>query len=384
MTVNVGFLGAGLIATYHAKMLHRSGTDHRIAVVHDPDHVRASAFAEASGARVAASEDELLESDLDAVYVCTWTSEHPRLVTAAANRGLAVFCEKPLAVDLSAAVAVTEHVERSGVVNQVGLVLRDSPALLFLRHLLADEDNGRIMSVVFRDDQYLPTQGMYASTWRGDVSRAGAGTLLEHSIHDLDLLEWLAGPIETVSALTRHFHDLDGIEDLSVATLGFANGAVGSLTSVWHDVLARPSLRRIEVFCERAWFVLVTRASSRAMGSSPCSTRPASVWPAPTVGSSTRSPRERPARPPWPTRCAPTCWRTRCTDRPWPRASRSRWTRAGPVECTTACAARGHRLIRIRLGRSGRRGPLVAVAHRRLHRRHVGHPRWHTDPVRAR
>jgi predicted dehydrogenase len=256
MTVNIGFFGAGLIGTYHAKMLRRSGTDHRIAMVHDPDAARAVAFGEASGANVAATEHELLDSGLDAVYVCTWTSEHPRLVTAAADRGLAVFCEKPLAVDLAAAVAITEHVETAGVVNQVGLVLRDSPALLYLRHLLAHPGNGRVMSVVFRDDQYLPTQGMYASTWRGDVERAGAGTLLEHSIHDLDLLEWLVGPIESVSALTRHFHDLDGIEDLSVATLGFSGGAVGSLTSVWHDVLARPSLRRIEVFTEQAWFAL--------------------------------------------------------------------------------------------------------------------------------
>jgi 4-hydroxybenzoate polyprenyltransferase len=51
-----------------------------------------------------------------------------------------------------------------------------------------------VLTVVFRDDQYLPVRGVYKSSWRGDVARAGAGTLLEHSIHDLDLLEWLLGP----------------------------------------------------------------------------------------------------------------------------------------------------------------------------------------------
>jgi predicted dehydrogenase len=108
--------------------------------------------------------------------------------------------------------------------------------------------------VVFRDDQYIPTQGMYRSSWRGDVTKAGAGTLLEHSIHDVDVLEWLIGPVESVAAQSAGFHGIDGIEDVVGASLRFEGGAIGSLTSVWHDVLARPSLRRLEVFCERAWF----------------------------------------------------------------------------------------------------------------------------------
>lgn len=256
MTVRIGFLGAGFIATYHGKMLRRSGTDHRIVAVYDADPTRAAAFAEASGGQAVASEEELFAAGLDAVYVCTWTSEHPRLVAAAAAAGLAVFCEKPLAVDLPSAIAVAGSVEQAGVVNQVGLVLRDSPALLALRELVGRPDNGRVMTVVFRDDQYLPTQGVYASTWRGDASLAGAGTLLEHSIHDLDLLEWLLGPVTDVAGRTREFHALPGIDDVSVVMLGFASGATGTLTSVWHDVLARSSLRRIEIFCERTWIAL--------------------------------------------------------------------------------------------------------------------------------
>src|SRR3712207_8553561 len=51
---------------------------------------------------------------------------------------------------------------------------------------------------VFRDDQFFPNQGHYASTWRADVEVAGGGTLLEHSIHDLDVLRWLLGDAERV------------------------------------------------------------------------------------------------------------------------------------------------------------------------------------------
>lgn len=255
MGTRVGFLGAGFIARFHLGMLASSGADHTVAVVHDPDVEKASTFAEASGARLVASEEDVLDG-CDAVYVCTWTSEHPRLVAEAAARGRAVFCEKPLAFNLAQARAMVDAVEAAGVVNQVGLVLRSLPTFRLLRHLLDHPDNGRVMTVVFRDDQYIPVQGQYQSTWRGDRTRAGAGTLLEHSIHDLDILEWLLGPVGSVSARSAGFHGLDGIEDLAVVNLYFEDGAVGTLTSVWHDILARPSLRRLEIFCERAWFSL--------------------------------------------------------------------------------------------------------------------------------
>ena len=173
-----------------------------------------------------------------------------------ASRGLPVFCEKPLAVSLEPARAMTEAVARAGVVNQVGLVLRDSPAFLALRDLIHEPGCGRVMSVVFRDDQYIPIQGQYGSTWRADTTKAGAGALLEHSIHDIDILEWLLGPIAGASAVSSEFHAIAGIEDVVSATLRFESGALGSLVSIWHDLLERPSLRRVEVFCERAYFWL--------------------------------------------------------------------------------------------------------------------------------
>lgn len=255
MTVRIGFLGAGLIATYHGKSLRRSGADHVITAVHDPDPERAAAFAAASGARALGSEEAVLDA-VDAVYVCTWTSEHPRLVGLAAARGLPVFCEKPLATGLDGAQAMTDAVDAAGIVNQVGLVLRTSPSFLELAHQLGDPGNGRVQAVLLRDDQFLPVQGMYGSTWRGEVAKAGAGTMLEHSIHDVDALEWLIGPIESVSARASTFHGNPGIEDTVVAGLGFAGGALGSLASVWHQLLERPSLRRLEVICEHAFLTL--------------------------------------------------------------------------------------------------------------------------------
>ena len=255
MTVRIGFLGAGLIATYHGKRLRRSGADARIAAVFDIDPARTRSFAQASGAEPMDSEEAVLDR-VDAVYVCTWTSEHQRLVAAAVERGLPVFCEKPLAPSLEAAREMVDGVSAAGVVNQVGLVLRSSPAFLELKHQIDDPRSGRVQAAVLRDDQFLPVQGMYRSTWRCDPAKAGAGTMLEHSIHDVDALEWLLGPAASLSARSSTFHGHPGIEDTVVVGMEHEGGAQVSLTSVWHQLLDRPSLRRLEVICEHAFFTL--------------------------------------------------------------------------------------------------------------------------------
>jgi predicted dehydrogenase len=246
--VRVGFLGAGWVALGHSIGIRRSGFPVERAGVFDPDVTRCATFARGGHFTPCSSEEEVLDS-CDAVYVCTWTSEHPRLVAMAAARGLAVFCEKPLATTLADVEKTAGVLREAGVVNQVGLVLRHSPAYRFAAHLARQPEAGRLMAIVVRDDQFIPVQGHYASTWRADVERAGAGTLLEHSIHDVDQLLAFGGPVASVSAHTAFFHGITGIDDVATATIRFASGASATLASVWHDNLARASLRRFEIIC---------------------------------------------------------------------------------------------------------------------------------------
>jgi predicted dehydrogenase len=252
----IAIVGCGFIGGLHSMVLRglRRGdiiTDEVVATC-DQDITRAQLLAESHSAPLATTDPSEAIAACDVAWICTPTSTHFELIAEAARRGIGVYCEKPLAPMLSEAQALAEVARSAQLAVQVGLVLRHSPALKLIAELIGSGEFGRPMAAVLRDDQYFPIQGQYASDWRADVTIAGGGTLIEHSIHDFDLLCWLLGPAVEVTAHTASFASHAGIEDAAVATMAHRGGATSSLTSVWHGMLSRPSTRRLEVFCERA------------------------------------------------------------------------------------------------------------------------------------
>jgi predicted dehydrogenase len=258
-TLRIGLIGAGFIGIMHANAIESiidgEFVNAKLAGVCDTDATRAEAVAGAFGAGSHWDDPiALIESgDIDTVFICTPTASHPKLVEAAAARGLNVFCEKPLARSLGEAQAMHAAVAEAGVKNQVGLVLRFSPVFHTIKRLVGNKDMGRPMSIIFRDDQYFPVQGIYGSSWRGDFEIAGGGTLIEHSIHDVDIMRWLFGEVASLSGSMKYFSGRDRVEDVAAVQMEFANGCVAQLTSIWHNVLARESNRYIEIFMENGY-----------------------------------------------------------------------------------------------------------------------------------
>jgi predicted dehydrogenase len=251
--LRIGFVGTGLIAWAHGlglqAMIDAGLVDASIDVVHDRSQKRAERFATTIGAGAVGLVADVVER-CDAVWVCTPTAAHREAVDAAAAAGRAIFCEKPLATDLAGALALTGAVAAAGVPAQSGLVLRSAPVFRALRDLVQSGELGRPMAAQFRDDQYFPIQGTYGSTWRADVAQAGGGCLIEHSIHDLDILRYCFGEVGEVAGRTSNFSGHAGIEDVASVTMQFGSGFTAHLTSVWHNILSRGSTRRVEVFFE--------------------------------------------------------------------------------------------------------------------------------------
>lgn len=257
MTLKVGLIGCGHIGAFHARNIKdvqsRGLADINYHAACDLKIDRAEKFAAIGGCSLATESAAEVIDCCDAVYICTETAEHPALVEAAAAAGKHVFCEKPLARSLDEAQAMAAAVSAAGITHQVGLVLHYSPVYRVLAHQLSQE-HGPLLSAHLRDDQCFPIGGHYGSTWRSDVRKAGGGTLLEHSIHDVDLLRRLFGEIERVRCHTRNTAGHSGIENVALATFQHRDGPVTTLTSVWHDVTTRQSSRHLEVFCAGARF----------------------------------------------------------------------------------------------------------------------------------
>ncbi len=256
----VGLIGCGHIGRFHSRNLRGSLRSELVpgeySAVCDRELERAESFAGITGAKTVTSNpvDVFESKGLNTVYICTETSEHPALVEEAARRGLHVFCEKPLAKTLDDVRRMVEAVESAGVVNQVGLVLRYSPVFTVMKDMMSQPGLGPLLTAHLRDDQFFPIRGHYGSKWRGNFEQAGGGTLLEHSIHDVDLFRWLFGDITAVRCHTRETTSHAGIEDVALVTFQHEEGHQTSLSSVWHSLDDRPSTRHLEVFFEGGYF----------------------------------------------------------------------------------------------------------------------------------
>jgi myo-inositol 2-dehydrogenase/D-chiro-inositol 1-dehydrogenase len=225
-------LGAGRIGRLHGTLLAAQPAVTEI-VVADVDRGRAAEMAAAIGGRVAATA-ELAMDGADAVIVAATTDAHADLVTAAVERGLPTFCEKPLALDLPETVELVELIETRGAVVQVGFQRRFDPAYREARRLVESGELGTVYLVrlIAHDhepppDAYIPVSG---------------GLFRDSSIHDFDALRWVTGQeVDEVYAAgsVRGFPVFARYDDIDTgaAILQLADGTLGVLSQTRHDPL---------------------------------------------------------------------------------------------------------------------------------------------------
>jgi len=183
----------------------------------------------------------LAEEKLDCVFVATPSRYHAEIVTAAIERNLHVFCEKPFALDPEIGYRLAESAESKKLVNQVGYHYRFVATFNETKRLLDRNVIGELHHV--RAEAYGPVVlRPKGATWRSQKSEGG-GCLFDYSCHAIDLLNYLVGRPVAVSGTVLNSVFSNDVDDEIYTTFQFSKGLYGQLATNWSD----ESLRKMSV-----------------------------------------------------------------------------------------------------------------------------------------
>ncbi len=264
-TLGFGFIGAGAIASFHARAVAQARGGRMVGVA---SRTRAGAekFAAEHGMSFATDDVNALlkQPGLDAVCITTPSALHLQPALAAVRAGKHLMIEKPLDATVEGTDHILHEAEKHGV--RVGSIFqaRFGDAA---RQLKAAVDAGRFGRMVLASCYVKWNRATeYYTGWKGKLSEDGGGAVINQAIHGVDLLQWFAGmPEEVFAWTTRRVHSIES-EDTAVAALKFASGAFGTIeasTALWPGFS-----RRIEICGEHGSVVMedddITRWEFRA------------------------------------------------------------------------------------------------------------------------
>ena len=195
----LGFLGVGWIGRQRMQALADSNAARIVAIADADAHCARAAVHDIAGADVVADLDALLERDLDGMVIATPSGLHAAQAIAALERGLAVFCQKPLARTAAETQAVVAAAQRADRLLGVDFSYRAVAGVPELRALVRGGALGDIYAIDLTfHNAYGPDK-----PWFGDLAQAGGGCVMDLGIHLVDLARWVCGDdadIESVHA----------------------------------------------------------------------------------------------------------------------------------------------------------------------------------------
>ncbi len=250
MATGFGIVGCGMIAHFHARAI-ADVRGARLIAGFDTVHAAADRLAEETGCKPYYDLKKMLaDPDVDVVTIGTPSGAHLEPAVAAARAGKHVIVEKPLEITLRRCDKIIRECEKAGVVLSAIFPSRfHAPSLEIKRAI----DSGRFGRLTIGDAiiKWYRTQEYYDSgAWRGTWELDGGGALMNQAIHTVDLLTWLMGPVVEIRAQTALLaHKRIAVEDVAMATLRFANGAMGIIeasTAVYPGYLKRVEIHGTE------------------------------------------------------------------------------------------------------------------------------------------
>ena len=218
-----------------------------LKAVWDDQPARAQIAAQHANCPAVADYRDILRDDsIDAVIVCSETWLHRELVEAAAAAGKHLFVEKPLGMGGEDAYAMQRAIDAAGVIFQIGHFMRGYPFNRVIKGWVDKGVLGRITRIRHCNVHHGAVgkwfdrgSGWYEDgwLWMTDVERSGCGGFGDLGAHSLDILMWLMGEVDSVTAQVDRLLGNYPCDEYGEGMLRFANGAIGTLAAGWVDVL---------------------------------------------------------------------------------------------------------------------------------------------------
>ncbi len=249
-----GIIGSGVIAATHAEAISQL-SDARLVAIADVIPTRAQKLAAQYKVNAYDDPGEMLRRDtLDVVCICTPSGMHGEHATLAMRSGCHVVVEKPMEIRREAMDEMLKVQLQQGVKLTVISQHRFDPATRRVHDLVTHKALGKLVlgNVIV---PWWRSQAYYDSgNWRGTWELDGGGILMNQSIHSIDLLQWLMGPVASLYAYTSTLVHKIEVEDVASVTLRFTNGALGVISATTG---AYPGLgARIEVYGDKGSAVI--------------------------------------------------------------------------------------------------------------------------------
>src|SRR6266487_2266753 len=226
-----GIIGCGVIGPVHAEAISTL-PDAQLVAVADIIPELAQELAEAFHVAPYSDFQQMLAREqLDVVDVCTPSGMHGEHACQVMRSGRNVIVEKPMEISRAAIEEMLRVQQENGVKLAVISQHRFDPDTGQVHDLIEQQAFGRLVL----GNALVPwwrSQAYYDSgAWRGTWELDGGGILMNQSIHSIDLLQWLMGPVKSVCAYTDTLVHRMETEDVAVAVLRFANGALGTIAA---------------------------------------------------------------------------------------------------------------------------------------------------------
>jgi len=227
--IRIAVIGCGRIARSHFAAIERHAADLELAAVCDTDPAILAKFRETPGVPAYDGLSDALKAERpDLIALCTPSGLHSEQTILAAQHGVHVMTEKPMATRWKDGLAMVKACDAASVRLFVVKQNRQNATLQLLKRAIGERRFGRIhlvhLNVFWSRPQSYYDQAKWRGTWEFD-----GGAFMNQASHYVDLLDWLIGPVERVHAMMSTTRDIE-VEDTGVLSVRWRNGALGSMS----------------------------------------------------------------------------------------------------------------------------------------------------------